>query len=205
MDNDFTETRRESRRPTHSFARRGLACLFIVATTLVGGCTKVTGVHNVERPATGTAEEFDLAIVGFSHTNREIGSFSVDGVGGGNLVFSPTGGGGGTITCCVRYRRGESSKYVVRWDTHACRYDEKPPSEWGERFSLYDYFSEKQVEAKDKSDTSPGYFEVHFFQDGTVKAQITSEISAPMVTLPNDRKEQLSPQCPGNVMPASSD
>lgn len=146
--------------------------------------------------------EIDLAIVGYNYTNRGISILSVDGVGGGNIALSGTKGGGGGIACCVKYKPGSTpSHHVIRWDVGSCRYHEAPRSEWGEIFALHYYYEEKQVEVSSQSSVSPSYFEVHFLPDGSVKVQVTAELSAPMIALPDGRKETRSPQCPGNVRP----
>lgn len=149
--------------------------------------------------------ELSLPIVGYNYTNREIGIFSVDGVGGGNIAMSGPRGGGGGIACCVRYQPGvEPSHHVIRWDVKTCKYHEAPPSTRGDIFQLHYFYSEKKVEVRSQSSVRPNYFEVHFFPDGSVKVQVTAELSAPLMALSAEREESPSPQCPGNVRPAVS-
>lgn len=162
---------------------------------------------NATAPAPVTPADvapLDLAIVGYNYTDREIDHFTVDGVGGGNVGLSGVSGGGGGIACCARFQPGPApSRHVVKWNSASCRYNEILPAKPNnEVFELHYFHKEVPVSVNAPASGKPGYFEVHFMRDGSIKTQITAELSAPMVSLPDGRKSTPSPQCPGNVAPS---
>ena len=180
-----------------------LAIVLLSLALLSSGCSESES-RNILQQVPNDAEvgELDLAIVGYNYTNRAISVFSVNGVGGGNVALSGPKGGGGGIVCCAKFWHGpEPSTYVIRWDASSCRFHERPPTTRGEVFELHYFYSEKQVKVRRNGPTKPNYFEVHFFPDGSVKVQVTAELSAPLMALSPDREEMSAPQCPGNVRP----
>lgn len=180
-----------------------LSVSLMLVALLAAGCSKNGANGSISTPFFAGPKQHDLAIVGYNYTDREIGTFSVDGVGGGNLALSGATSGGGGIACCVRYVPGsEPSKYLIRWDKASCRFNERPPGPWGEIFHLHYYYAERSVQVKRGNDSEANYFEVHFFPDGSIDARITAELSPPLMELPDGRKSNNSPQCPGNVRPA---
>ncbi len=183
-------------------AVRFIACFLLAG--LCGACNERQFV-SIDKAEQKTRSDFDLAIVGYNYTDREIGILSVDGVGGGNINLSSTSGGGGGITCCVKLLSGkEPSHHVVRWDAAACKFNEKTPGPLGPRYQLHYVFKELNVAVQRQGNQKPDYFEVHFFPDGSVKTMVTSELSLPLIVLPDGRKEAPTSQCPGNIEPQTS-
>lgn len=184
------------------------AGLFVVAVSVLTlGCdrsqlsdTSGTRTSHIKTSST------DLAIIGYNYTDREIGRFTVNGIGGGNIAPSTDLGGGGGITCCARFRGdGKPNRYIVRWDAASCRFNEKVRPKTNESFELAYSFKEQTVTSSYSGIGKPNYLEVHFFGDGTIKTMITSDFSAPLHPWPQGFQAKLSPQCPGNVAPAEAD
>ncbi len=173
------------------------------AVLILSGCQPDTNASAPDSSVSSTADkEISLAIVGYNYTNREIGHFTVDGVGGGNVHVSGPRGGGGGIACCARYYAdGEPAHYAVRWNIASCKYDVHPQPNDEPTFALHDSYKEEKITAAQPPSGIPRYLELHFFSDGSVKALITTELSEPMLQLPADRESDWTPQCPDNKRP----
>jgi hypothetical protein len=161
-----------------------------------GGAKKAEAI-----PSSGTSVE--LALTGYNYTNREIGNFSVNSTGGGNVhVSSPTSGGGGSA-CCVAYTVGAKKwRVLVRWQTDACSYNNEIYSNGERGFEVYHYFKETELDVHPAVADRPQNLEVHFYQDGHLEAAITEEESVPRLKLPKEREDK-SPyrKCPNDERP----
>lgn len=180
--------------------------LFLVFSISLGGCEVEKSIkpqresHSVTDPGSPAM----LTLVGYNYTDREIAQFSVDGASGGNIHVSGPNGGGGGSACCVRHLSADEKKYYkIRWHASSCRYGETAS---GPHYSydLHRFYRELDIPVDKEPSNTPSYFEVHFFPNGTVSARITAEASAPILSLPRDRKAKPSPRCPNNVEPKIS-
>jgi Protein of unknown function (DUF3304) len=100
-----------------------------------------------------------VTFVGYNYTERPIFTFSVNGVGGGNIFVN---GGGGSLACCGDITIGKPA--VIKW--------------------MYSY-TKKQYEAGLREEThtatvivpppqipTAGYLEVHFYPDHHVELAV---------------------------------
>lgn len=144
-----------------------------------------------------------LSLAGYNYTNRYIASFSVNGQGGGNIfVSTPTSGGGGSA-CCVLYRPGNRvRKMTVRWQSDACYYQERSTSSGKPQDALHFFYREAEVNVDSKVPLDPKILEIHFYPDGTIRAEITEEITLPRLQLSNDREDKSDfPRCKNDKKP----
>ena len=123
-----------------------------------------------------------LTIVGYNYTDTYIGSFSVNGAGGGNIEVSSKTSGGGGGTCCAAIPADTALPLTL---DIAWKRDGQVP--WCRQTILLD----GPVPA------DPQYLEVHFFQDGSIKAAMTDYPSLPRVQL--DRASYVRRKASGNV------
>jgi len=100
-------------------------------------------------------EKVGMDLVGYNHTDYEIGHFSVDESGG--TYLGPHSGGGGFV-CCVSVPRKYKSgmKVRIRWD--------------GKDDVVYD----RIVDVPPYKPEDTGLFAVHFLRNGEVKVFVTS-------------------------------
>jgi hypothetical protein len=107
-----------------------------------------------------------LGIMGYNHTERYIDRFSVGGQGGGNLFPMQ---GGGSIVCCMGYRRNLQLpiEMEVEWV-------------WGTEEDENHQITRPREKASYRAildgpvPEDPKNLEVHFMPDGTVQLRITS-------------------------------
>jgi hypothetical protein len=123
-----------------------------------------------------------LTIVGYNYTDTYIGSFTVNGAGGGNIEVSSKTSGGGGGTCCAAVPADTALPITI---DIAWKRDGKVP--WCRQTILLD----GPVPA------DPQYLEVHFFQDGTIKAAMSDYPSPPRLQL--DRVSYVKRKASGNV------
>ncbi|WP_167761482.1 DUF3304 domain-containing protein [Duganella callida] len=146
-----------------------------------------------------------LAIEGFNYTSRYIDSFSVNGQGGGDIyVSSRTSGGGGTV-CCASYYPGSPNKTVrVRWQSGGCYFKEQSSLSKQMFDTLYLFYKEQDAPVEVLAASDPHYMEVHFYPDGSIKAAVTAEMSAPRLSL-DEQREDLThlPRCPNDRKPTT--
>lgn len=156
--------------------RNVLNVIFVLA--LAGGLTSCDKLHANETAKENNKVEM-VTIYGYNYTDSYIDSFSVNGQGGSNLAVSSPTAGGGKGACCVTVRPNQQfiNPVTIRWTRDAYS------KQW----------CELNVTLKDPAPAKPGYFEVHFYQDGHVEATVTENASEPRVKLerfnPNQRHE----------------
>ncbi len=111
--------------------------------------------------------EFSLTIYGYNYTDTEIGSFEVNGHGGGNLaVSSPTAGGGKSACCAALFTPvPKDHKIRVKWTRDS------------------DTWCEQDVPFVGPVPAHAEYMEVHFYRDGHIELAVTQTNSPPRLTL----------------------
>ena len=176
----------------------------MVLVVAITGCT-ASGAGN-SAPASRAERSIvslPLAIHGYNYTNRYIGSFEVDSVGGGNVYVSGPHSGGGGTTCCASYTKGAGPwKAKVSWQIGACRYSEEVQKSGKTVFELHKYYKTVEVDVNPRIPPDPKHLEVHFYPDGNVQVVLTEQESPPRLVLSKDREDKVSyPQCPGNKEP----
>lgn len=124
-----------------------------------------------------------LLIQGYNYTDQDIDSFTVNGIGGGNVHISTPSSGGGGSTCCYRFDGLSSQSVTIRWTASYCSY--ATTNKYGEthtwRKSLW---REEKVPVAIKELSEPKALEVHFYPDGHLEAVVTSGYSPPRLKLP---------------------
>lgn len=153
--------------------------------------------------AEGEANQ-SLALVGYNYTDKDIDSYSVNGVGGGDIRLSTKTSGGGGIVCCVDY---SSIKYPnktvrVRWQVDGCIYILKNQITGATQKVRHLSYKEALAPVADLSNGKARYIETHLYRDGTVRVLLTREISSPLVRLDGNRPDQSSfPRCENDRQP----
>ena len=158
----------------HFVCVRRLVC--VVMVTLAGGCnSQPTPAAKTEQAAASTPasasdqtpKAYNLTIYDYNYTNTGIGSFEVNGQGGGNLEVSVPDAGGGKSVCCVTvFTPSTNSKTVrVKWTRDL------------------DTWCEQEVVLAPFAISKPKYFEVHFYPEGRIELAVTEESSDPRLKL----------------------
>ena len=86
---------------------RGLRFLMMLAgAALACGCGPSSSASAAPASAVVSVDDepvkaHNLTIYGYNYTDTEIGSFEVNGQGGGNIEVSIPTAGGGKSTCCI--------------------------------------------------------------------------------------------------------
>ena len=174
----------------------------MVLVVAITGCAASSAVKSAPVSlAKRSNVSLPLAIHGYNYTNRYIGSFEVDSVGGGNVYVSGPHSGGGGTTCCAAYVKGAGPwKAEVSWQTGACRYGERVQESGKTVFALHKYYKTVEVEVDPRIPSNPKHLEVHCYPDGNVQIALTEEESPPRLVMSRDREDKTSyPQCPGNT------
>ena len=114
-----------------------------------------------------TFKAFDLTIYGYNYTDTEIGSFEVNGRGGGNLAVSTATSPGGSGVCCAAIFTPLSTDRptTIKWTRDG------------------DTWCEQDIAFTGPVPSNAKYLEVHFFQDGHIEIAATAESSPPRIRL----------------------
>jgi Protein of unknown function (DUF3304) len=126
------------------------------------------GAAGTPAPAADTnVRDHNLTIYGYNYTDTEIGSFEVNGQGGGNVEVSTLTAGGGKSVCCVTARSPmlQPRMVKIKWT--------RDSENW----------CEQEVMLKPPLPLKPKYFEVHFYPDGHIELAVTEMDSAPRLAL----------------------
>jgi Protein of unknown function (DUF3304) len=112
-------------------------------------------------------EVHDLTLYGYNYTDTGIGSFEVNGHGGGNVEVSIPDAGGGKSACCVAVSSPlqQAIPIKIKWT--------RDSESW----------CELVVSLNPPLPPKPRFFEVHFYLDGHVEVAVTEESSPPRVVL----------------------
>jgi len=113
------------------------------------------------------ARSYKLTLSGYNYTDTEIGSFEVNGQGGGNLEVSIPTAGGGKSTCCVSVHATSQTPLpvMIKWSRDG------------------DTWCEQSVQLTSSLPARPEYFEVHFYRDGHIEVAVTEQVSPPRLRL----------------------
>lgn len=185
----------------HLIGRTLTGMVLVMAVT---GCTASGEVNSAPKSRfERLIVSLPLAIHGYNYTNRYIGSFKVDSVGGGNVYVSGPHSGGGGTTCCASYTKGAGPwKAEVRWQTGGCRWGERVQESGETLYSIHKIYKKLEVDVDPKIPPDPKHLEVHFYPDGTVQVALTEEESPPRLVLSKEREDKSPyPLCPGNKEP----
>lgn len=138
---------------------------------------------------TSSSQVQGLLIQGYNYTDTHIDSFTVNGVGGGNVyVSSPTTGGGGSV-CCYSLDPRSRAQVTIRWAASYCMY--ATTNKYGETYQWRkSLFREAVVPVEGLRIGEASALEVHFYPDGHVEAAITAGHSPPRLKLPITADEQ---------------
>jgi hypothetical protein len=156
---------------SHGWVRRVLA--FAVFLCVAGCGPQHAASAAPASPSAATfAEEVkvqahNLTVYGYNYTDTEIGSFEVNGQGGGNLEVSIPTAGGGKSACCttVFTPLREPRPIKIKWSRDG------------------DTWCEQEVVLKPPLPAKPEYFEVHFYRDGHIEVATTETDSPPRLQL----------------------
>lgn len=119
--------------------------------------------------------EFSLTIYGYNYTDTEIGSFQVNGRGGGNVEVSTPSAGGGKFVCCTPLFTPLPPHRIinVKWTRDAVQW------------------CEQDVPFTGPVPLGARYLEVHFMPDGRIQIAASVTASPPRLVLerhhPNSR------------------
>lgn len=162
--------------------QRGLrtACM-LLGLALASACNSQTtsGPADNEQasPADSKFREYNLTLHGYNYTDFEIGSYQVNGQGGGSVVVSHAHAGGSGSVCCVSVYAPmhEPQPVTIKWNPTG------------------DKWCEQTVTLKPPLPAKPEYFEVHFYPDGHIEVAVTETYSPSRVSLarkhPNSRHQ----------------
>lgn len=196
---------------TFGASKFALACVCLL---VLGGCNgraskgEVIGENantaaNVI-PSTRAGEQHELTFHGFNYTNRYIDKYSVNGHGAGHLRVSGRHGGGGSSVCCFVYSQEMTPAVVtVKWQHGGCKYDvEANPGEKAFQFT-HSYFKTSTIAIDQPVPENPNFINVHFYQDGTVKVNLSSKPVKPRLDLAEAREDKSSyTRCPDGKKPS---
>lgn len=146
--------------------QRGLrtACI-LLGLALASACNSQTtsGPADNEQvsPSDSKFREYNLTLYGYNYTDFEIGSYEVNGQGGGNLEVSDGSEGGGGSVCCVTVYSPmtQPQPVTIKWNPTG------------------DKWCEQTVLLQPPLPTNPKNFEVHFYQDGHIEVAVSSSQS----------------------------
>ena len=157
----------------HFACLRRLVCLVMV--TLAGGCNSQPTPAAKTEPAAASASVSDqtpkahnLTIYGYNYTNTEIGSFEVNGQGGGNVMVSEMDSGGGSGVCCISIATPITKARPVK-------------IKWTRDLSTW---CEQEVLLQPPIPTDARRLEVHFYQDGKIELAVTGILLGRMSSPP---------------------
>jgi Protein of unknown function (DUF3304) len=124
--------------------------------------------------AAASSRSYNLTINGYNYTDYAIGSFEVNGQGGGNVEVSDHTSGGGKYTCCMSvYAPMASNRTVaIKWS--------RDGKTW----------CEQEAVIRPPLPATPKYFEVHFYRDGHIELAVAESDSDSRLIL--DRKHPNS-------------
>jgi hypothetical protein len=154
--------------------RAGLVAVALVLAVAQTGCTPQSNATAATTAASAPLSETDekvqahsLTIYGYNYTDTEIGSFEVNGQGGGNVQIStPTAGGGSSVCCVTVYTPFSQPKQVkIMWSRDG------------------DTWCEQEALLKPPLPSKPEYLEVHFYRDGHIEVAVTETDSPPRLRL----------------------
>jgi hypothetical protein len=118
----------------------------------------------------------DLTLYGYNYTDTEIGSFEVNGHGGGNVQISDPDNGGGSAVCCIAVLTPMTEPKLLR-------------IKWTRDSEMW---CEQEVALKPPIPEDAKRLEVHFYRDGHIEVAVTGELQTRMSSPPRLRLEAPS-------------
>ena len=125
-----------------------------------------------------------LTIIGYNYTDSAITGFSVNGAGGGNIEVSSLENSHGGGTCCAPIPQETPLPIPVK-------------IKWQHSSIVKRTSCEQTVLLTGPMPAVANYFEVHFYQDGTIQVAITDDASRPRILM--DRYNPALRKPSGNV------
>ena len=107
-------------------------------------------------PACNADDTRAVTMVGYNYTDRPIGIFSVNGVGGSNVFVN---GGGASFSCCVDVTVGKPAK--IEWVYH------RTEKQYNAGIPIESHAATVIVPAPEAP--AADYLEVHFYPDNHVE------------------------------------
>ena len=152
---------------------RFAAMWLLVATS--SGCNSQSPSEIRTGPAAASASVSDqtpkahnLTLYGYNYTNTGIGSFEVNGQGGGNLEVSVPDAGGGKSACCITLYSPMTTPRTVK-------------IKWTRDLETW---CEQEVQLHPPIPNDARTFEVHFYQDGRIEVAVTGRLFGRMYSPP---------------------
>lgn len=179
--------RRSRPKNVSQWTRFAIEIVLAVAAT---GCDPQSSSQAASAPANAAmqlaeteGQAHSLTIYGYNYTDTEIGSFEVNGQGGGNIQISiPTAGGGSGVCCFTVYTPFHQPKAIkIKWTRDL------------------DTWCEQEVTLKPPLPAKPEYLEIHFYRDGHIEAAVTEIDSAPRLRLEASRRSSRNRDQEQNV------
>lgn len=155
-----------------------LALTAWVMLALTSACNSQTAGTSVSEPANSAevVEPFrshNLTLRGYNYTDFEIGSFEVNGQGGGGIPVSDETSGASHVCCFSVYSpMPEAFPITIKWNP------------------IDDKWCEQTVMLEPPLPAKPENFEVHFYQDGHIEVAVTEGFDGPgaRVKLPSKHR-----------------
>ena len=140
-------------------------CVIAAAPACSPQTATATGVSQ-SRPL-AEPRNYSLTIHGYNYTDTGIGSFELNGAGGGNVEVSTLTEGGGKSTCCATVYGAiyPTDPFTIKWSTDG------------------DTWCEAKVMLEPSIPPKPENFEVHFYRDGHIELAATDDYSEPRLKL----------------------
>ncbi|MFT3858323.1 MAG: DUF3304 domain-containing protein [Aquabacterium sp.] len=148
-----------------------------------------TGCVASQQEVTRASQAQGLLIQGYNYTDTHIDSFTVNGVGGGNVFVSSPTTGGGKSACCYSFDPLSNARVTIRWAASYCMYT--ATNKYGETYQWRkSLFREDVIPVEGLGIREASALEVHFYPDGHVEAAITAGHSPPRLQQPITADEQ---------------
>ena len=138
-------------------------------------------------------EPVALSILGYNYTGRYIHTFSVNGLGGGNLYEDSAGG---SVVCCLSFRPDSKLPFDVEVEWTFGRQEDgkghitRPQEHHRATATVYGPLPQNK----------PHGFEVHFMPDGSVQAYVTHFDSDPFLLPDGTPNPDIRISPPGDVV-----
>jgi Protein of unknown function (DUF3304) len=118
--------------------------------------------------ANTTPKAHNLTIYGYNYTDTGIGSFEVDGQGGGNVMVSEMDSGGGSGVCCISIITPMVKARIIniKWTRDL------------------DTWCQQEVVLEPPIPSDAKRLEVHFYREGRIEIAVTGSLSGRMSSPP---------------------
>jgi hypothetical protein len=143
------------------------AVLLLGVFAAASACSPQTATETSESRRRAEPRNYNLTIHSYNYTDTGIGSFEVNGAGGGNVEVSTLTAGGGKSTCCATVYGAiyQTDPFTIKWSRDG------------------DIWCEAKVMLEPRIPPDPVNFEVHFYRDGHIELAATDDYSEPRLKL----------------------